>query len=148
MKKIRLPVSIPAMAQRLGVGESTVYKWVRRKLVPTTQGFFGLQVPGVDAERIIDNWNKSCTQAEAADFLGVGNTTVNVMIAEGKLKSIELLGKTRVLINSLIKALASRRLVRPEDVLYPNRRGFARLTPQKASELSLRTWKIRRKRRK
>jgi hypothetical protein len=104
MRRVYPSVPLPAFADELEVGECTAYRWAKRNLLPVKKGIATV-VPGNVANRILRDWNRSCTQSEAARFLGLGPTRIGTMLAEKHLQGIELLGKTRILLTSLEKAL-------------------------------------------
>jgi predicted DNA-binding transcriptional regulator AlpA len=137
MTQLKLPVALTVLAEYLGIGQGTAYRWAKKNIIPTYQGMC-LMVEGKLAWQIMRDWNRSCTQMEAARFLGVSPSNIWDMVEAGILQTIKPFpkGKKRVLVDSLINALFLARRVKPEDVLYPDRTGFARLTPQKAAQIS------------
>jgi hypothetical protein len=132
----RRPVSLPKLARDLKIGECTVYRWLEKNILPAIENTN--LVAGDFAAKLVRNWKRSCTQVEAGEHLGCSATTIGVMLANKELQGIEVPkgGKLRILLSSVEKARLIPRIIQPQDIKYPGRRGFARLTPKKAREVS------------
>ena len=120
----RKAVTISRFAANLGAGEATAYRWARRGLLRVEKG----KIAGDAAQQCRRDWKRSCTQVKAAALLHVSPTTVGIMLSEGELNGLRMFGKVRVLLSSVEDAKRRPRAIAPDDIVFPTRRGFARLS--------------------
>ena len=105
MKRAYRALPLYELADTLGVGACTVYRWVKRDVLRVKTGN-SMTVPGAAAHRIVRDWKRSQTQSEAARTLGLRPNSVGSRLAKDRLTGIRVLGKIRVLNRSVRRALA------------------------------------------
>jgi hypothetical protein len=126
-------VSPEELALLLPTGKCTVYRWIRDDLIP----YVNKQIPLVYALKMKLLWDKTCTASEAARILGVSTSKVNDMLDDGYFQEILVARKKRILRKSIHKVMKVPFVIQKQDIIYPNRRGFARLRKAKQREISM-----------
>lgn len=119
-------------ADLLSVGHCTVYRWIYDDLIQ----YVDRRVPKKYAERVKRLWDKTCTPSEFARLLKCSPSKVDILIRDGKLRTIRVVNKRRVFRKDLNKIRKNPNLVQPGDVIHKKKRGFARYTKKRKTAIS------------
>lgn len=125
--------TVEEFALLLSVGECTVYRWIYEDLIP----YVNCRIPKKFANKIKRLWIKTFTPSEFARHLGVSPSKVDILMVKGKIRGIRVIRKIRLYLKDLKKIRRDKNLVQKADVVYKNKRGFARYSKKRKTAIAL-----------
>ena len=144
VRKRRPAVTVTQLALALKISKCNIYRWVRNGLLSVIHLRSYHQknkiIKREDAVQLLRDWRRSCTPTKASNLLGVSRNSAEHLIKKNILETIKLMGLTRVMLSSIDSAKNFKNLT-DQDVIYPEKKGFAKYSREKIREISLKSLK-------